>query len=544
MRKTEPRVLIVTGGLLTPSDRALGTALRKQVVQWRASEGAWLDLAIKLTAAEPLLLTRLARARTRDPDVREYFSAPPDEVPELTEVCLATLLEAESIVWECATVGELFDDPAGIERKLARANVVFASSTLLRDLGELSVVVARLRRPHLRLVVGGALVGLFGDAWEGEPGVDVVAVGYGEWLVPSLADWLRSGAAAPTPPPLGRLRRGRHSLFLHSGVPTSRDLDWLPLPDWRLAERAHGRRFRTVHYESVRGCPYRCAFCNYPYLFDDSRFRWKSAERIVADWTRYASEGVELVSCLDSLFTMPKRRLEALCYGLIAAAGPVRWAAYARTSDLCDAATVALMRRAGCVEVQIGLESGDDGQLSAMDKYCTSDQNARALDLCRTEGLTTVVSLIVGYPGETAATLDTTARFLEAHPPDFFFLATFSTRAPAVPVLSSESRARFGLRTVENRRAVAPYWTHHTMSCAEVPAKVRALHRHLVRGRVSLDAAAFYDGLRSYRHHQRAGLLAFQAQAMEPGPLVARVFDLAHDAVTRRLRAEVARAFA
>ena len=124
-------------------------------------------------------------------------------------------------------------------------------------------------------------------------------------LVPTLVRYIRSGFATLVAPVSGSVETRASTHILRSGVPNGSDLDFLPTPDWARAERDHGRKFPMVYYESVRGCPYRCNFCNYPYLFDDTRFRYKSAKKIADDWQRYREEtGAQYVTCLDSLFTM------------------------------------------------------------------------------------------------------------------------------------------------------------------------------------------------------------------------------------------------
>jgi dipeptidyl aminopeptidase/acylaminoacyl peptidase len=168
------------------------------------------------------------------------------------------------------------------------------------------------------------------------------------------------------------------------------------------------------------------------------------------------------------------------------------------------------MKAAGAHQVQIGLESGDQGQLDNMDKACTVESNARAIDLCRKHGLTTVASLIVGLPGETHDTLARTLDFLRSHPPDFFFLAPFSTRATGVPMLSAENRARFELQTVDHLRTGAPYWRHRTMSSVEMGNHLRDLHRTIMSEGISLHAAVYHHRLLDYRPDERAALLEEQ----------------------------------
>ena len=539
-------VLVITGGLLNEKESSLWRALRKQATQWRASESAWLDLKSKAIIGESIVQAgwhRLVAGRRLAAEAREYLSRIENlNVPELTEVVLTTLLRAEGTAYEIATVDDVFRNDRSIRAKLAVSSLVFLSTTLLRDLGEVEPVLQRITRAHNRIVLGGALASILAEKGDGIPGVDILAVGYGEILVPILVAYLRSGFRTLTAPPPASIERRRHSVVLRSGVPATRSLDALTTPDGLGAARDHGCRFPLVHYESVRGCPYRCNFCNYPYLFDDEKFRYKSARKIADDWERYRDGlGVEFISCLDSLFTLPRRRLAALCDELVRRKIGVKWICYARASDLADRDVVVMMRDAGAHQVQIGIESGDPQILFNMNKQCNVEENAMALDNCRSLGLTSVVSLVVGFPGETETSLATTYHFLRNHPPDFYFLAIFSTRVAGVPVLNDANRERFGLHVDSNPRTVAPYWHHSSMSAADVGRHVRRLNRKLIENRVALNAATFYSGLLRYSASQRNALLDFQRASVNDHQLLARGFDLLHGWIDRRLAEDMAR---
>ena len=537
------RVLVVTGGLLTGKEPGIWPAVKKQWLQWRASRHAWLELKIKALAAEVLVPGLIEARRSTDPQVKAYFANRETfETPDLTEVILTTLLAREGLSYDITTYDELIMLPRRRDVLLDRTNVVFASSTLLHDLSELEPLMRLIKRPHNRIVLGGALAGQLWREWSGDGTVEILAVGYGEYLVESLAGWIRSGFMALSAPTRGRIvRRGRMTI-LFAGVPDSTSLDDLVTPDWSLSDRDHGGRFSLIHYESVRGCPYRCSFCNYPFLFDDTKFRYKSASKIADDWVRYKEElGVAYISCLDSLFTLPRRRLVELCEQLIERDVGIKWICYARADDLADRRIVQLMKRAGAHQVQIGLESGHPQILSNMNKQASVDDNAKAIDNCRAEGLTTVVSLIVGFPGETEQTLETTYQFLKAHRPDFHFLATFSTRVLTVPVLSPESRDRFGLVVSDNKYTLSPYWSHATMSCAHVGRHQRDLQRQLIEEQISLDGILFYGGILHYGPDQRRSLLDYQYRVFTQHPVVSRLFDLGHSWIDQRLEKDVAK---
>jgi anaerobic magnesium-protoporphyrin IX monomethyl ester cyclase len=540
------KVLVVTGGLLNEKETSVLRAARKQLLQWRAAESAWLDLKIKVTMAEPMVMGRAERGmgrRSLDPAVREYFScASTAPVPELTEVVLTTLLAQEGMPYATASVDEVFANTPRFREALSQCGCVFLSATLLRDLSEILPLLALLKRPHNRIILGGALANLLADDWPGVPEVDLLAVGYGELLVPAIVAYIRSGFATLAPPASGSVEARQWTRIMRSGVPNSRDLDFLPTPDWAQSERDYGRRFGMLYYESVRGCPYRCNFCNYPYLFDDTRFRYKSAQKIADDWQHYQEEtGARYITCLDSLFTMPRARLTALCNELVKRRIDLKWICYARADDLAREDIVQMMVEAGAHQVQIGIESGVQQLLDNMDKRCTVDANHQALANCRKWGLTSVISLIVGFPGETAQTLDQTYRFMESTPPDFYFLATFSTRVASVPVLNAANRQRFGLHASQNPNTVAPYWAHDTMSCKDVGNHVRHLNQRLMENAVSLNAPMFYAGMLGYRFSQRDALLAFQQRAAKGHPWTRRVFDVVHRWVDSRLAEDIDR---
>lgn len=546
------KILIVTGGLITSQETSLWQAARKCRAQLSRARHAWLDVKVKLATAELLVAQACERASLRmwrgamRHATRDYFARSVEaNTPPLTEVVLATLLQRAALPYERMRLDTLYTDPAQAERLLTATDCVFLSTTYLHDLSELETVVRQLKRPHNRIVAGGALVGVLSGQWSGMPGIDVVAVGYGEMLVEALAKWLRSPERALRPPPQGRVEQREHSQFIYSGVPAGKCLDELITPDWGLAERDSGQRFPMIYYESVRGCPYRCSFCNYPFLFDDTVFRFKSARKIADDWAHYVETlGVEYITCLDSLFTIPRERLSELCRLLIERRSAVKWVCYARADDLADEATVESMKAAGAHQVQIGIESGDPQLLENMNKACDVEANRRALANCRRHGLTTIISLVVGFPGETAETLERTYRFLEATPPDFYFLATFSTRVAGVPLLQPANRRRFALEVMPNLYSMAPYWRHATMACDEVGNHVRRLDRRMMENRVALNAALFYQGMLRYRAADREALLDFQRRVAENHPIVRSLFGTVNRWVDRRLRRDVARHFA
>ena len=199
------RTLVITGGLFEPAAETPTQALVKQWRASRASSGIWLDLRLKVMLAERYTAMRQRLPHAPEAVRRLLADDPAAGVPELTEVALASLLEAEGCEVEVATWSEISADPAGREARLGRCPLVLASTTLLRDLSELGPLAALIKRPHNRVVVGGALVSMLADRWPGVPGVDLAAAGDGERLVPALVAWAKGGFTQLTPPAGGRV---------------------------------------------------------------------------------------------------------------------------------------------------------------------------------------------------------------------------------------------------------------------------------------------------------------------------------------------------
>ncbi len=538
------KVLVVTGGFLSGKEGSFFEVVKRQLLQWEFSKFSWLEAMVKVTSVEPIIYVQSSVKKTKEKPVLDYFKFDDlNSTPELTEVLIATLLRDCGMDFEVASVNDLFSNKKLRERLLSECDSVFISTTLLRDLSEMFPILNLLKTPTNHLVVGGPLTQLLKENIKFLENVDVVAIGHGEYLIPALCSWIDGDFKELKPHPTSsgsKIEQLGNIQILYSGHPESSNLDMFPAADWNLAEKYHAKKFPVIHYESVRGCPYRCSFCNYPFLFNENSFRYRSALQIANDWEGYEkSMGPKIINCLDSLFTMPRKRLFELC-DLIQERGlKSRWVCYARSEDLADENVCKAMKAANILQVQIGLESGSPQILDNMKKHCTLEENIKAIENCRKYGITSVVSLIVGFPGETDATIEETYQLIKKTKPDFFFIATFSTRAAGVPILSTENRKKFGIWIDENVFSVSPYWEHATMSASEVGRRVRYLQFRIMKEKLSLNAFAFYSGMLGYKSEDRETLLEFQANSVRRFHTIPKFFKVAIDFIEKRIQKDI-----
>jgi radical SAM superfamily enzyme YgiQ (UPF0313 family) len=178
-----------------------------------------------------------------------------------------------------------------------------------------------------------------------------------------------------------------------------------------------------------RGCPARCTFCaNY---VTGRRFRHRSAPSVVAEleaWHGLA--GHRFFPFWDDALTAHRARLLALCSAFERDLSfPCAWSAITR-ANLVSPELLAAMKRAGCVSVNFGVESGDDEILRAIRKGITTDAVLRALTWAKELGLHTACNFMLGFPEEQAVHVERTLRFMERIAP---LVDTFSTLGVAVP---------------------------------------------------------------------------------------------------------------
>jgi radical SAM superfamily enzyme YgiQ (UPF0313 family) len=181
-------------------------------------------------------------------------------------------------------------------------------------------------------------------------------------------------------------------------------LEWLPRPDREALDWIGGRVLansadnKSANVMASRGCPYACAFCASQVMWK-RRVRWRTPEDVVAEMRECVEKyQTEVFRFSDDNMTTSRSWTERFCE-LVTPLG-VEW----RLSFRVDSITMDLvqrMRRAGCVEAGLGIESFDPNVLKALDKRVTAEQSIAAIKMLHEAGMGARVLLMIGTPGET-----------------------------------------------------------------------------------------------------------------------------------------------
>jgi anaerobic magnesium-protoporphyrin IX monomethyl ester cyclase len=219
--------------------------------------------------------------------------------------------------------------------------------------------------------------------------------------------------------------RGRYrSCYVEGKRFVVEDPDNLPFPSYTPEEL---RAYRSIYPVQVprrvvwgfliatRGCPHDCMFCSEVMrVSTGKRIRSRSASNVADEMEHLARQGVNICSFQDDTFSANRRFVRSLCEELIARHSKMPWMARVRVDEL-SYELLAFMKRAGCVMLGIGVESGSERIIRDMRKQ----RNSKPwLELCRQVfrwtkalGIGTNAYYVIGNPTETREEIEQTIRF-------------------------------------------------------------------------------------------------------------------------------------
>jgi len=96
----------------------------------------------------------------------------------------------------------------------------------------------------------------------------------------------------------------------------------------------------------------------------------------------------------------------------------LNWAATAVRAKTVNEDKLKTWKEAGCVNINFGIESGSQKMLDVMEKGARVEDNLNALRLCNKYRIATIISLVIGMPGETEETIEETIANLSGVIPD------------------------------------------------------------------------------------------------------------------------------
>jgi anaerobic magnesium-protoporphyrin IX monomethyl ester cyclase len=237
--------------------------------------------------------------------------------------------------------------------------------------------------------------------------IDGICMGEGEGAILELAEALQAN----------RLPIGIANLWWkRSGTIVERNpmrplvnLDMLPFPDraiYNYADLYHEQLGEATMMIS-RGCPYSCTYCCNEALRGVYRglgqpVRFRRVELVIEELRRVlqAYPFVRRFAFDDDILPLRREWFHRFAQDYAREIG-LPFACNLRP-NLVDETIIALLKNAGCDEVRMGVESGNDEiRNGLLNRQLSREKIIRAFELCHQAGMKVYSFNIVGFPGET-----------------------------------------------------------------------------------------------------------------------------------------------
>jgi radical SAM superfamily enzyme YgiQ (UPF0313 family) len=223
----------------------------------------------------------------------------------------------------------------------------------------------------------------------------------------------------------GLVRLDEHGRVVHGAQRLAKNPSWSELPfpardliNWEPYRsawvKAHG--FFSANMVSSRGCPYHCNWCAKP--ISGNLFHLRPAAVVAEEMRQLKTQlGVQHIWFGDDVFALNQHWMQEFALEVVKRDAVVPFKIQSR-ANLMTEDTVRHLKAAGCAEVWMGVESGSQTVLDAMDKGLTLASVVAARSRLKQAGIRACYFLQLGYPGETWTELQETVAFVRKTRPD------------------------------------------------------------------------------------------------------------------------------
>ncbi|MDO9263889.1 MAG: radical SAM protein [Desulfosalsimonadaceae bacterium] len=328
-----------------------------------------------------------------------------------------------------------FEDRGNVISEIVHARPRIVGIYAMLSMSENAFVLAgKIRKllPETLLVCGGPLPTLKPGHFA--TGFDAVFRGEADASFPRFClDYIKSGRA---PADLSRLVNNPETYpgiyFNHpqdgtciQSAPRPSDkkrLDRLPIPDRGDYGHAKYQRFwldrekySLAGIMTSYGCPFDCDFCSKPVF--GNRLRLRCMDRLFEEIRDIKDKGYTGLWIADDCFSLDLSHVRSFCRRLISEKLDMNWHCLSRV-DRVSPSDIALWQASGCRKVFFGLESGSNEILKLMNKKTTTEAAEKTIKRFAESDIRTAGFFIVGYPGETYDTIETTFKWALSLPLD------------------------------------------------------------------------------------------------------------------------------
>lgn len=321
----------------------------------------------------------------------------------------------------------------------------FSSFSILWDCTKLIANYIPSFYKKVPIIVGGYQAIMLPEETIAEPLVDIICTGEGEYTISEYLDCLEN--KHPLNKVLGIWYKENDKIIKNPHRPIIKSLDSLPYPNWDLFDDIDKYLFflGRLYVIGTRGCPYNCSFCAESVLdkcVEDKRFREKSPASYVKEieyqFNKYKNRGMKGLHLFDTVFTYNEKWLEewALEYKKRNLHNLLPYTVFARPDEHnLSEKKISILADSGCVQVRMGIESGDsvirDQELNKT--TCSNNTIDAIIKKLNAYNILVKTYAIIGFPHDTKASIIKTIKFANNPLTQTQFILSY-TAIPGTPL--------------------------------------------------------------------------------------------------------------
>ncbi len=343
--------------------------------------------------------------------------------PLLSFTSLSAFVKQECFQTDILDLGIEHDPYNLLRRKLKEIKPRFIGITsttpLFFEVKEISRITREILGKDVKIIYGGPHATALPEESLNNSEVDIAVIGEGEQTLLEILQGKK------LPEINGIFYKEGGNIFSTPAREFIDDLDSLPFSDISLYDisRYHCSKLVSkgtpvLHMETSRGCPNNCSFCNKSIF--RRQFRTKSPQRVIDEIKYFIKHGAGELRVIDDQFATDINRAKEICRLILEENIKIPWnLANGVRVDRVDQEFLDLAKKAGCYQVGIGFESGDQNSLNSIDKGITLEQAAKCMEMVKKSDLESVGFFMLGLPADTEESMKKTINFAVKMMPTF-----------------------------------------------------------------------------------------------------------------------------
>lgn len=325
---------------------------------------------------------------------------------------------------EIPWLSKYFDESKEIINEIIQHNPDIIAFSCLTATFQWAIAIAKSVRainPKIKTIFGGVHISAVPEICLEYPEVDYAVVGEGDVAISEILKFIEQGTI-DEPINNTQYKGSDGNIIKGKQVGFYQDLNELPYPDKSIWEPHVNLRDNYLIMAS-RGCPYTCSFCfnNFFAKLPDGKrgkfVRQRSVDNVITE-LKWAKEKykIKTVKFEDDVFTVSKPWIIEFCKK------------YKEEIDLpfnClihpqyfDDEIAEMMSIAGCNWIQMGIQTMDENfKHQNLRRYEDSNHIIKALELIEKYNLKVKTDIMLGLPGESITSQETTLKLFKKHTP-------------------------------------------------------------------------------------------------------------------------------